>query len=311
MGSDGGSGVGAMGCPVGRRGRRCECEGPEAEEEVGGGCRPPNSTAPPCSGRGHCVCGACECPPGLSGRFCECDSSACERHEGLPCGGPQRGTCECGRCRCSANFTGSGCGCSLVGDGCKRGGRECSGRGRCECGRCRCQPGFVGPFCAHCPSCPGPCQRLRDCVDCGAFGGGPLRENCSQACNRTVLWVQPPPAPPTPTLCREKAADGRILVFLIKQGGGEEEDGGDVVHPAALAAGLVAGIVAGGLLLAAGGRGWAELHDRREVRRFEQERRRARWDENNPLFRSATTTVVNPKAPPRLLSSPDAMAPGL
>lgn len=78
-------------CPVGRRGRRCECEGPEAEEEVGGGCRPPNSTAPPCSGRGHCVCGACECPPGLSGRFCECDSSACERHEGLPCGGGCRG----------------------------------------------------------------------------------------------------------------------------------------------------------------------------------------------------------------------------
>lgn len=103
-------------------------------------------------------------------------------------------------------------------------------------------------------------------------------------------------------------------------------------HPAALAAGLVAGIVAGGLLLAAGGRGWAELHDRREVRRFEQERRRARWDEvrdrgglrgprggcgaggvpvpavtpclfpppqNNPLFRSATTTVVNPSYCPQ------------
>ncbi|XP_040395554.1 integrin beta-7 isoform X2 [Cygnus olor] len=298
-------------CPVGRQGRRCECEGPEAEEEVGGGCRPPNSTAPPCSGRGHCVCGACECPPGLSGRFCECDSSACERHEGLPCGGPQRGACECGRCRCHAGFAGGGCGCSLARGGCRRGGRECSGRGRCECGRCRCQPGFVGPFCARCPSCPGPCQRLRDCVDCGAFGGGPLRGNCSQACNGTVLRVLPPPAPPTPALCREKAADGRILVFLIERGGGEEEDeeeeedGGDVAvtvwaeeappqHPAALAAGLVAGIVAGGLLLAAGGRGWAELRDRREVRRFERERRRARWDENNPLFRSATTTVVNP-----------------
>lgn len=75
-------------CPNGRRGHRCECEGPE--EEGGGGCRPQNSTAPPCSGRGRCVCGACRCPPGLSGRYCQCEEGACERHEGLPCGGGQR-----------------------------------------------------------------------------------------------------------------------------------------------------------------------------------------------------------------------------
>lgn len=73
-------------CPGGRRGSRCECEGPE---ELEGGCRPENSTAPPCSGRGRCVCGACRCPPGLSGRFCQCEEGACERHEGLPCGGGQ------------------------------------------------------------------------------------------------------------------------------------------------------------------------------------------------------------------------------
>ncbi|KAM9260132.1 integrin beta-7 [Morus bassanus] len=144
-------------CPGGRQGRRCECEAGAA----GGGCRPPNSTGPPCSGRGRCVCGACECPPGLSGTLCQCDSGACERHEGLPCGGPQRGECVCGTCRCREGFGGSGCGCPLGRGGCLRGGRECSGHGRCVCGSCLCQPGYVGPLCARCPSCRTPCQRLR------------------------------------------------------------------------------------------------------------------------------------------------------
>ncbi|XP_037230587.1 integrin beta-7 [Falco rusticolus] len=191
-------------CPAGRQGRRCECEG---AAEAAGGCRPPNSTGPPCSGRGRCVCGACECPPGLSGTLCQCDSSACERHRGLPCGGPQRGECVCGRCRCRPGFGGRGCGCRLGGGGCLRGGRECGGHGRCICGTCLCQPGYVGPLCAHCPSCRPRCQRLRDCADCGAFGRGPLGGNCSRACGRISTRLLPPPPGPH-AWCREKTQDG-------------------------------------------------------------------------------------------------------
>ncbi|XP_015705848.1 integrin beta-7 isoform X4 [Coturnix japonica] len=286
-------------CPNGRRGRRCECEGPE---EAGGGCRPQNSTAPPCSGRGRCVCGSCLCPPGLSGRYCQCEEGACERHDGLPCGGEQRGQCVCGRCRCRPGFGGRGCGCPMARDGCVRDGTECSGNGRCECGRCRCQSGFVGALCERCPNCAGRCERMRDCADCAAFGRG----NCSQACNGTALRVLPPPAPHGAALCRELSPDGRVLVFMVGSGdGGEDEEGADTVitvwaeeaplRQSSLLVAVVAAAAAAGLLLvAAWGRVSVELHDRREFRRFERERLRATWDQDNPLFRSATTTTVNP-----------------
>ncbi|XP_065715027.2 integrin beta-7 [Patagioenas fasciata] len=259
-------------CPRGRRGRRCEC----AEEEegpggAGGGC-PPNSTSAPCSG-------------------------ACERHQGLPCGGPARGECVCGRCRCRAGFGGSGCGCPLGGGRCLRGGRECSGHGSCECGTCRCHPGYEGPFCARCPSCHPPCRRLRDCADCGAFGRGPLRGNCSRACPRVTARGVPAPPPDPRGWCRQETPDGRVLLFLIEGGGrGDEwdeerevtllvwaEEGAAAVSPALVAA-LVAAPVALGLVALALARAALELRDRRECRR----------EQNNPLFRSATSTTANP-----------------
>ncbi|XP_031458626.1 integrin beta-7 [Phasianus colchicus] len=187
-----------------------------------------------------------------------------------------------------------------------RGGTECSGNGRCECGRCRCRRGFVGALCERCPNCAGRCVRLRDCADCAAFGRGSLRGNCSLACNGTALRVLPPPAPLGAALCRERTPDGRVLVFLVESGDGDEdEEGGDVaitvwteeaplLQSPLLVAVVAAAVAAGLLLVAAWGRISVELHDRREFRRFERERLRATWDQDNPLFRSATTTTVNP-----------------
>ncbi|NXW83323.1 ITB7 protein, partial [Alopecoenas beccarii] len=118
--------------------------------------------------------------------------------------GPERGECVCGTCRCRPGFGGSGCGCPLGGGRCLRGGRECSGHGSCVCGTCRCHPGYEGPFCARCPSCHPPCRRLRDCADCGAFGRGPLRGNCSQACPRVTARGVPAPPPHPGAWCREE-----------------------------------------------------------------------------------------------------------
>ncbi|XP_074785657.1 integrin beta-7 [Athene noctua] len=299
---------GVCSCPSGRRGRRCECEeAAAAAAEARGGCLPPNSTGPPCSGRGRCVCGACECPPGLSGRFCQCDSGGCERHGGLLCGGPQRGECVCGRCRCREGFGGRGCGCPLDPRGCLRGGRECSGHGRCVCGTCRCQPGYGGPLCGHCPACPTPCQRLRDCADCVALGGGAAAGEL-QPRLRPRHHPAAPRGPPGPPRLVPGDHRGRPRPPLPHRGGGseeEDEDGevtvtvwveeGGTIDLEKLVAGLVAGLVALGLVALGLSRLSLELYDRREYRRFQRECQRARWNENNPLFKSATTTTVNPR----------------
>lgn len=60
--------------------------------------------------------------------------------------------------------------------------------------------------------------------------------------------------------------------------------------------GTVAGVFLIGVLVLLAWRFLMELLDRREYRRFEKEKMRAKWnDADNPLFKSATTTVVNPK----------------
>uniref|UniRef100_A0A670XT50 Integrin beta subunit cytoplasmic domain-containing protein n=1 Tax=Pseudonaja textilis TaxID=8673 RepID=A0A670XT50_PSETE len=60
--------------------------------------------------------------------------------------------------------------------------------------------------------------------------------------------------------------------------------------------GTIAGVALIGLLLLLAWRLVAELIDRREYQRFEKEKSKAKWNEaDNPLFKSATTTVVNPR----------------
>ncbi|CAM9940295.1 unnamed protein product [Bubo scandiacus] len=278
---------GACSCPGGRRGRRCECE--EAAE-AGGGVGPPTARGPPAAG-GAGASAAPASAPGLSGSLCQCDSGGCERHGGLVCGGPQRGECVCGTCRCREGF----------------GGRGCGGHGRCVCGSCRCQPGYGGPLCGHCPACPTPCQRLRDCADCVALGRGPLRGNCSRACARVTTRLLPA-APPAPRLVPGDHR-GRARPPLPHRGGGAEEEEDDEDREVTLTvwveealeklvAGLVAGLVALGLVALGLSRLSLELYDRREYRRFQRECQRARWNEvtlRQPLFKSATTTTINPR----------------
>ncbi|CAN0007730.1 unnamed protein product [Bubo scandiacus] len=239
---------GVCSCPGGRRGRRCECE--EAAE-AGGGCWPPNSTGPPCSGRGRCVCGACECPPGLSGSLCH-------------------------------------------------------GHGRCVCGSCRCQPGYGGPLCGHCPACPTPCQRLRDCADCVALGrGAAAGETAAAPAPVSPPGCSPRPPRPPPAGAGRPPRTGASSSSSSRGGGAEEEEDDEDrevtltvwVEEALekLVAGLVAGLVALGLVALGLSRLSLELYDRREYRRFQRECQRARWNEDNPLFKSATTTTINPR----------------
>ncbi|XP_038198745.1 integrin beta-7 [Arvicola amphibius] len=291
---------GICSCAPGRLGQLCECSEAElSSPDLESGCRAPNGTGPLCSGKGRCQCGRCSCSGQSSGRLCECDDAGCERHEGILCGG--FGHCQCGVCHCHANRTGRACECSENVDSCvsPKGGL-CSGHGHCKCNRCQCQDGYYGALCDQCLSCKSPCERYRDCAECGAFGTGPLAANCSMACAGVNVTVALAPHLDD-GWCKERTLDNQLFFFLVENVAGgvilrvrPQEKGAD--HTRAIILGCIGGIVAVGLGLVLAYRLSVEIYDRREYSRFEKERQQLNWkQDSNPLYKSAVTTTINPR----------------
>ncbi|XP_075409045.1 integrin beta-7 isoform X2 [Tenrec ecaudatus] len=290
---------GVCSCAPGRRGRLCECSEAEmSSPDLESGCRDPNGTGPLCSGKGRCQCGRCRCSGQSSGRLCECDDASCERHEGLLCGG--FGRCQCGVCQCWGNHTGRACECSGAVDSCTSpSGDQCSGHGYCKCNRCHCHRGYYGALCDQCLGCETPCERHRACAECGVFGTGPLATNCSLACAHVNVTLAL-----TPVLvvgwCKERTVDNQPFFLLVEEAGGSvrlrvklQEKGADYTQ--AIVLGCVGGIVAVGLGLVLAYRVSVEIYDRREFSRFEKEQQQLSWkQDNNPLYKSAVTTTINP-----------------
>ncbi|MBW02972.1 Integrin beta-7, partial [Eschrichtius robustus] len=291
---------GVCSCVPGHLGRLCECSEAELSSlDLESGCRAPNGTGPLCSGRGRCQCGRCTCSGQSSGRLCECDDASCERHEGILCGG--FGRCQCGVCHCHANRTGRACECSGDTDNCvSPEGGLCNGRGYCTCNRCQCLDGYYGALCDQCSGCKTPCERHRDCAECGAFGTGPLAMNCSLACAHANVTLALAPILDD-GWCKERTHDNQLFFFLA-----EDEARGRVMltvrppekgadHTQIIVLGCVGGIVAVGLGLVLAYRLSVEIYDRREYSRFEKEQQLLKWkQDNNPLYKSAITTTVNP-----------------
>ncbi|XP_059880829.1 integrin beta-7 isoform X2 [Delphinus delphis] len=292
---------GVCSCVPGHLGRLCECSEAELSSlDLESGCRAPNGTGPLCSGRGRCQCGRCTCSGQSSGRLCECDDASCERHEGILCGG--FGRCQCGVCHCHANRTGRACECSGDTDNCvSPEGGLCNGHGYCNCNRCQCLDGYYGALCDQCSGCKTPCERHRDCAECGAFGTGPLAVNCSLACAHANVTLALAPILDD-GWCKERTHDNQLFFFLA-----EDEAGGRVMlrvrppekgsdHTQIIVLGCVGGIVVVGLGLVLAYRLSVEIYDRREYSRFEKEQQQLHWkQDNNPLYKSAITTTVNPR----------------
>ncbi|KAG5265319.1 hypothetical protein AALO_G00240950 [Alosa alosa] len=270
---------GACRCNEGRIGQKCECSTDEVRtEDLDASCRMDNGTDI-CSNNGDCVCGTCECKKRenpeerYSGKYCECDNFNCDRSNNKLCGG--HGRCECRNCICDANYTGSACDCSLDTSTCLAKNKQiCNGRGTCECGVCKCtDPKFQGATCEVCPTCPGVCTEHKECVQCRAFGTGSGANDC---------WFY---------YTYAVKNDTTKVVHVVETA--ECPDGPDIIP---IVAGVVAGIVLIGLALLLIWKLLTIIHDRREFAKFEKEKMNAKWDTGeNPIYKSAVTTVVNPK----------------
>ncbi|XP_058152329.1 integrin beta-2 isoform X2 [Dasypus novemcinctus] len=294
-------------CDAGYIGKNCECQTQgRSSQELEGSCRKDNSSII-CSGLGDCICGACSCHTSdvpnkkIYGQYCECDNVNCERFDGQVCGGKERGSCFCSKCHCNKGFEGSACQCRTSMDGClPTRGKECNERGRCQCNVCVCDPGYQPPLCEECPGCPSPCGQYISCAECLMFSKGPLAKNCSAACSNLHLQTSQVRG----RACKERDSEGCWMSYTLRQLSGHDKY--DIYvdqhrecvkgpNIAAIVGGTVAGVVLIGLLLLGVWKALTHLSDLREYRRFEKEKLKSQWNNDNPLFKSATTTVMNPK----------------
>ncbi|KAG8505758.1 Integrin beta-2, partial [Galemys pyrenaicus] len=294
-------------CDAGYIGKSCECQTQgRSSQELEGSCRKDNNSVI-CSGLGDCVCGQCVCHASdvpnkeVYGQYCECDNFNCERYEGEVCGGEKRGRCFCGKCSCKEEYQGSACQCEKSNNVCQnRRGSVCSGRGECHCNVCRCDKGYQLPTCDECLGCTLPCAASVSCAECLKFEKGPFEKNCSKACGN----LTPKNSSLSNRKCRERDSEGCWMVYTLRQRDGREqydihvEDDRECVEGprvAAIVGGTVAGVVLIGVLLLVIWKALTHLSDLREYKRFEKEKLKSQWNNDNPLFKSATTTVMNPK----------------
>uniref|UniRef100_A0A3Q1JMB5 Integrin beta n=1 Tax=Anabas testudineus TaxID=64144 RepID=A0A3Q1JMB5_ANATE len=309
---------GACRCNEGRVGKQCECSSNDvATEDMDRTCRKDNSTDI-CSNNGDCVCGTCECKKRdnpeerYSGQYCECDNFNCDRSGNKLCGG--HGRCECKVCVCDPMWTGSACDCSLDNSTCMASNKQiCNGRGICECGTCKCNDAkFQGPTCETCPTCPGVCAENKECVQCQVFGTGEKKDTCKRHCSYFKLikvkdrdkLPQPHDSSYPVMHCKERDANDCWFYYTYAVNNNTEKEvhvvetldcppSPDIIP---IVAGVVAGIVLIGLALLLIWKLLMIIHDRREFAKFEKEKMNAKWDTGeNPIYKSAVTTVVNPK----------------
>ncbi|XP_039612361.1 integrin beta-2 [Polypterus senegalus] len=294
---------GICSCEEGFVGQNCECRlGAKSEKDLVKQCQRDNSSII-CSGLGDCVCGRCQCHSGdtegkvIYGTYCECDNKNCELNNGQICGG--KGACDCGKCHCQVGYEGSACQCKKSEEGCKNSRNSvCSGRGTCECNTCKCKDGYQQPFCEECPACQLPCAEYAQCAECHLQGSKDCKSQClGSSANVTERLVS--------AECKHKDSTGCMIFFNMRQLDGdniyyiEVSRRKECVEPPSIEAivgGTIAGVALIGLLLLLLWKAVTHYQDLKEFRKFEKEKQKAKWNNaDNPLFTSATTTVMNPR----------------
>uniref|UniRef100_A0A6Q2YFW2 Integrin beta n=1 Tax=Esox lucius TaxID=8010 RepID=A0A6Q2YFW2_ESOLU len=292
-------------------GQKCECsiKGKDVSS-LKAACQKDNGTE--CEGRGDCVCGVCQChaiPGGLAyyGTHCECENESCEKYKNQLCGG--NGKCICKNCVCDPEYEGPACQCKKSDEQCRSDQSVCNGRGTCQCNQCKCIEGYQRPFCKFCPACQTPCITKGKCIECLGFQTGPFSKNCSEACKSIHKFEMVDTLPPGKP-CDVRDVENCRVFFTTFQLVGEDNyttnkvcmfihvhhtECPELPNIYGIIGGSIAGVALIGLLILLLIKGIIYMNDLKEFRRFENEKKKAKWtDGANPLFQNATTTVANP-----------------
>ncbi|XP_076012681.1 integrin beta-2 [Genypterus blacodes] len=297
---------GVCSCKDGFVGQFCECSvGEKDEQSLRAACQRNNGTE--CEGRGDCVCGRCSCHTTESGSryhgdYCECDDEHCEKYQNKLCGG--NGKCRCGSCNCKADYEGSACQCKKSEESCRNKGTVCNGRGSCKCDQCECNEGYQRPFCETCLGCPDPCQTKLKCIECLGFETGPFSKNCSVACKASIDHSLVKGFTITQKQCHQKDSESCWIRFRLEQLAGEDHYKAEILEQrdcpeppnvTAIIGGTIASVALIGICILLLIKLLIYMNDLKDVRKFENEKKKAKWAEaDNPLFQNATTTVTNP-----------------
>lgn len=303
-------------CHEGFVGKACECY---SNDDDGTGtisedsCRQTNTSAV-CSDRGQCVCGQCQCKKpadpsqNIYGDFCECTNYlGCTGNEGLICSG--HGECECNECRCTGGWSGLTCSCDGNDDKCKNPDTDeiCSGHGECECNKCNCQDDRKGKYCDDCPTCSGKCTDYKPCVQCKAFDTGEYDTNkCEADCTQYNITKHEAVEVENDQEKKCSFYDENDCVFYfvytVRSSDNvtairvqEVKECPNPVNILGVILGVIGGVLLIGILALIIWRIYASIQDRREYSKFILSRNEEQWTNNqNPLYKEATTTVQNP-----------------
>ncbi|KAF2897728.1 hypothetical protein ILUMI_08445 [Ignelater luminosus] len=291
-------------CEDGWEGENCDlnCEYQRFEE-----CRERNEsyTSSTCYGRGDCYCGRCICDEAYTGKYCQ-EKQCPKNKRGEVCSGTLHGVCKDGTCFCSDLYSGEDCSCPLSKKHCIAPGSDlvCSGQGYCRCGKCVCSPKYSGDYCEQCPTCSGLCGTYEDCV-LATLTNGSSAEKCSTEDGTTFIpnVIDEPINAEDITTCyvlynkEERSCGARYKYNIRKDFVVELDIYSECSEP--LKAGILIGIIiavilGGGIMLILIWKAKLMNDERREYARFQENVKRSRQLEENPLYNSPIRTYEMP-----------------